>query len=183
MLIIVSCLYAPTSWITVTLLVPGTFIIFHEFIASTVLTHITALVVGVSSLYQSAGATATKPFGVLMLPVKVRCGSCTNTMSHSFPDTLLYSSRCAFCDLLRLICRILSLVICGSGCSDMGHIYGGETIRGRQAVAWGWRCYWRFWVREVWRGGLSCWGLRLLMWCGSLVYSLPPGAAGLKLVF
>jgi len=63
--------------------------IFHELVASAELTHITALVAGAPSLYQSAGAMAMKPFGVLMFPVNVTCGSCTSTMSHSFPDTLL----------------------------------------------------------------------------------------------
>ena len=58
----------------------------------------------------------------------VTCGSWTRTISHLSLETLLYSSRCAFEDLLRFICRIHSLVGMGSSCSDMGYDWGGGVL-------------------------------------------------------
>lgn len=96
-------------------LLPGIPIIFHVFVERELLTQITERTVSSSLFNLSEGYTPTNPLGVRIWPKKVRYGSWISIMSHVFLSDPFMRSRCAFSDLFKLSCRILSL-------------FGGESL-------------------------------------------------------
>ena len=105
--------YVPVSCIAVMSLVLRTSMIFQFLVSRCLLTQITDLI-GESSLSLLLGKTGLKCVGVLIALNFVVYGSCITIMLYLLLTFSLMMSRCAFSDLLRLICSILIFVVWSS---------------------------------------------------------------------
>ena len=114
----VSFPYGPFSCIAVMSLVSGMSRMVQSFVFSLLLTQMTDLI-WASSRNLFVGYTGLKFVGVLMALKLVVYGSCINMISYFWLMFSFKMSRCAFSDLLRLICNRVML-FGSSSCSLFG---------------------------------------------------------------